>query len=75
MPYISEHITVNPEQCGGRPCIRGMRIRVIDVLDLLALGLSFTEVLQELPDLEMADIRAVLKFVAQRHDHPILVAA
>ena len=75
MSYISERITVNPEQCGGRPCIRGMRIRVIDVLDLLASGLSFTEVLQELPDLEMTDIRAVLKFVARRLDHPILVAA
>ncbi|MFH1861077.1 MAG: DUF433 domain-containing protein [bacterium] len=75
MSYISECITVNPEQCGGRPCIRGMRIRVIDVLDLLASGLSFTEVLQELPDLEMADIRAVLKFVSWRIDHPILVAA
>ena len=75
MSYISERITVNPEQCGGRPCIRGMRIRVVDVLDLLASGLSFAEVLQELPDLEMADIWAVLKFVARRLDHPILVAA
>ena len=75
MSTISERITVNPEQCGGRPCIRGMRIRVIDVLDLLASGLSFAEILQELPDLEMADIRAVLKFAAQRLDHPILVAA
>jgi len=75
MSYISDRITVNPEQCGGRPCIRGMRIRVVDVLDLLASGLSFTEALQELPDVEMADIRAVLKFVARRLDHPILVAA
>jgi uncharacterized protein (DUF433 family) len=75
MSYLSERITVNPEQCGGRPCIRGMRIRVVDVLDLLASGLSFTEVLQEQPDLEMADIEAVLKFVARRFDHPILVAA
>lgn len=74
MSYISDRITVNPEQCGGRPCIRGMRIRVVDVLDLLASGLSFTEVLQELPDVELADIRAVLKFVARRLDHPILVA-
>jgi len=74
MSYISDRITVNPEQCGGRPCIRGMRIRVVDVLDLLASGLSFTEALQELPDVEMADIRAVLKFVARRLDHPILVA-
>ena len=65
MSYISDRITVNPEQCGRRPCIRGMRIRVIDVLDLLASGLSFNELLQEMPDLEMADIGAVLKFVAR----------
>ena len=64
MPYISERITVNPEQCGGRPCIRGMRIRVADILDLLASGLNSTEVLQELPDLEIADIQAALKFAA-----------
>jgi uncharacterized protein (DUF433 family) len=74
MSYISERITVNPEQCGGRPCIRGMRIRVVDVLELLASGLSSKEVLQELPDLELEDIRAVLKFVARRVDHPILAA-
>jgi len=52
-----------------------MRIRVIDVLELLASGLSSAEVLEELPDLEMADIKAVLNFVARRLDHPILVAA
>ena len=75
MYYVSDRITVNPEQCGGHPCIRGMRIRVVDVLDLLASGLSFTEVLQEFPDIEMADIQAVLKFAARRLDHPILVAA
>lgn len=75
MSYIAERITVNPEQCGGRPCIRGMRIRVVDVLDLLAAGLSFTEIVQDLPDLEIADILAVLKFVARRFDHPVLVVA
>lgn len=76
MPYfISERITVNPEQCGGRPCIRGMRIRVVDVLELLAAGLSFGDVVEELPDLELADLFAVLKFAASRVDHPVLVAA
>lgn len=64
--YLSERITVNPEQCGGRPCIRGMRIRVTDVLDLLAAGLSPAEVVDELPDLEIADVQAVLKFAALR---------
>ena len=73
--YMSDRITVNPEQCGGRPCIRGMRIRVVDVLGLLAAGLSFGEVLAELPDLEMADLQAVLKYVTLRVDHPVLVAA
>ncbi len=72
---VFDRITVNPEQCGGRPCIRGMRIRVIDVLELLAAGLSHAQILQELPDLEEADIQAVLKYVAQRFDHPVLVAA
>ena len=49
-------ITFNPDQCGGRPCIRGMRIRVTDVLDLLANGLSFEDILEEMPDLETEDI-------------------
>ena len=68
-------ITQTPGVCSGRPCIRGMRIRVSDVLDLLAAGLSHEEILKELSDLEMEDIHAVLKFAAQRIDHPVLVAA
>ncbi|HQU74657.1 MAG TPA: DUF433 domain-containing protein [Calditrichia bacterium] len=67
-------ITVNPEQCGGRPCIRGMRIRVVDVLDLLAAGLSHQQILDELPDLEAEDITAAIKFARNRLDHPTLVA-
>lgn len=67
-------ITLNPEQCGGRPCIRGMRIRVSDVLELLAAGLSPQDVLEELPDLEAEDISAALLFAANRLDHPILAA-
>jgi uncharacterized protein (DUF433 family) len=55
-------ITINPEQCGGRPCIRGMRIRVVDVLELLAAGLTREEVLKELPNLEADDITAALLF-------------
>jgi len=73
--YIADRITVNPEQCGGRPCIRGMRIRVVDVLELLAAGLSPAEVIEELPDLEMADVLAVLKFAANEVNHPVLVPA
>ena len=70
-----ERITVNPEQCGARPCIRGMRIRVSDVLDLFAAGLSPDEVLAELPDLEPADILACFHYAARRVDHAVLRAA
>lgn len=74
MAELVERITVNPAQCGGRPCIRGMRIRVSDVLDLLAAGLSQQQVLEELPDLETEDISACLKFASSRLNHPILAA-
>ena len=69
-----QRITVNPEQCGGRPCIRGMRIRVVDVLDLLGAGLTAEQVLEELPDLEMDDIKAAIRYAARRLDHPVMVA-
>jgi uncharacterized protein (DUF433 family) len=74
MAELVERITVNPAQCGGRPCIRGMRIRVVDVLDLLAAGLSQQQVIEELPDLEAEDISACLKFASSRLNHPILAA-
>jgi len=69
-----KHITINTEQCGGRPCIRGLRIRVIDILDLLANGLSHTEILEELPDLEKEDILAALKYASRKLDHPVIAA-
>ena len=71
---LEERITIDPEQCGARPCIRGMRIRVTNVLDLLANGLGEDEIVEELPDLEATDIRACLRFASRRLDHPILVA-
>lgn len=74
MAELVERITVNPGQCGGRPCVRGMRIRVIDVLDLLAAGLTQQQVLEELPDLEHEDISACLRFASSRLNHPILAA-
>jgi len=67
-------ITVNPDQCGGRPCIRGLRIRVIDILDLLSTGLSHEEILEELPDLEKEDIHAALKYASRKLDHPVIAA-
>jgi uncharacterized protein (DUF433 family) len=74
MAYIADRITADPEQCGGRPCVRGMRIRVSDVLDLLANGLMAEQVVEELPDLELADIHACLRFASQRFNYPVLVA-
>jgi uncharacterized protein (DUF433 family) len=71
---LMDRITVDPEQCGGRPCIRGMRIRVSDVLDLLANGLSPEEIVEEMPDLELEDIRASLRFASRRLDHPVVAA-
>lgn len=56
------------------PCIRGLRIRVVDVLDLLAAGLSHDEILKELPDLEADDIKAALEFAGKRVDHPLIAA-
>lgn len=74
MAELMERITINPAQCGGRPCIRGMRIRVIDILDLLAAGLSTEQVLEDLPDLEPEDVQAALRYAARRLDHPVLAA-
>ncbi|ABA22648.1 Protein of unknown function DUF433 [Trichormus variabilis ATCC 29413] len=74
MSNLLQRITVNPKQCGGRPCIRGMRIRVSDVLDLLAAGLSSEQILAEMPDLEMDDLKASLAYAARKLNHPILTA-
>ncbi|HBB33828.1 MAG TPA: hypothetical protein DDZ80_11600 [Cyanobacteria bacterium UBA8803] len=74
MSSLLDRITVNPKQCGGRPCIRGMRIRVSDVLDLLAASLSFEQILAEMPDLEMDDLKASLLYAARKLDHPVLAA-
>jgi len=68
-------ITVSPNICGGRPTIRGMRIRVKDVLDLLAAGADRAEILADYPYLEADDITAVLEFAARQSDHPILRSA
>ena len=59
-------ITVEPGKRSGKPCIRGLRITVYDVLDALASGMTEDEILRELPDLERDDIRAVLAFAADR---------
>ena len=74
MSDLLQRITINPKQCGGRPCIRGMRIRVADVLDLFASGLSAEEILEEMPDLEADDLKAALLYASRKLNHPVLVA-
>ncbi len=74
MSELIERITINPEQCGGQPCIRGMRIRVMDILDLLRSGLTAEEALEELPDLDREDIFAALQYAASHPDPPRLAA-
>ena len=72
MENLMDRITVNPRQCGGRPCVRGMRIRVSDVLDLFASGLDASQILAEMPDLEADDLKACMMFARRRIDHPVL---
>lgn len=74
MSHLNDIITVDPKQCGGRPCIRGMRIRVTDILDLLAAGLSFDEILDEMPDLIREDIVEAIKYASKGIDHPVIAA-
>ncbi len=61
-----DRITIEPGKCGGKPCVRGMRITVYDVLDYLASGMSQEEILHDFPDLTAEDIRACLAFAADR---------
>ena len=72
---IEQRITIDPERCGGRPCIRGQRIRVSDILEMLASGATREEILEDYPYLEEPDITAALLFAARQTDHPILRAA
>jgi uncharacterized protein (DUF433 family) len=74
MADLLERITIDPAVAGGRPCIRGMRIRVSDVLDLMAAGATPDEVLRDYPYLEAADLQAVLKYAARRLNHPTIAA-
>ncbi len=71
----THRITVDPGKCGGRPCLRGLRIRVKDVLDLLAAGASREEILTDYPLLEDEDITAALEYSVRQSDHPILRVA
>ena len=70
MDELLKRITIDPARCGGKPCIRGMRIRVIDVLEMLASGMNFQEVLAQHPDLEHDDVRASLVYAVRQADRP-----
>lgn len=70
-----DRITVDPQQCGGRPCIRGLRVRVTDILALLAAGATHEEVLADYPYLQAEDIVAALEFAALQADHAVVYAA
>lgn len=71
---LLNRITQNPGQCGGKPCIRGMRIRVSDILEMLADNVSKEEILADFPDLEAEDIQACLLFAARRTEFPRITA-
>lgn len=75
MSALLERITIDPNQCGGRPCIRGMRVRVQDIIGLLASGASRDEILKDYPYLEDNDISAALEYAALALDHTIIQAA
>ena len=70
----SSRITIEPGKMGGRPCIRGMRIRVVDILDMLAGGATRADILDDYPDLEDADISAALAYASRAVDHRIVAA-
>ena len=70
-----QRITVEEGKCGGRPCIRGMRIRVSDILDLISAGVSFDQILTDYPSLEREDILAAVEYAAHQTDHSVLRSA
>ena len=75
MANLLARITIRPDQCHGQPCIRGMRIRVIDILEMLAGGMTHEEILVDFPYLEADDIRAALSYAAREMNHPVVTAA
>ena len=70
-----KRITIDEGKCGGRPCIRGMRIRLTDILELLGEGASFDEILKDYPYLEREDILAAIEYAAHQTDHAVLRSA
>ena len=69
---LLKRITIEPDKCGGRPCVRGLRMRVVDILQLLSAGASFEEILADYPFLEREDILAAIEYAALQTDHIVL---
>lgn len=72
---LLNRITLEPGKCGGRPCVRGIRMRVVDILELLGAGADFDEILTDYPFLERDDIYASLIYAARLTDHEVLRSA
>jgi len=72
---LLSRITIEPGKCGGKPCIRGKRIRVTDILQLLGAGASFDEILRDYPFLQREDILAAVTYAAKQTDHIVLQTA
>lgn len=72
---LLHRITIEPDKCGGRPCIRGTRMRVTDVLELLGAGASFEEIMDDYPFIERDDILASIQYAARQTDHIVIEAA
>ena len=72
---LSSRITIDPDICGGRPCIRGMRVRVSDLIEMLADNVSFEQIVSDFPYLQTDDLKAALRFAASAIDHRIIQAA
>lgn len=74
-PELLKRITIEPDKCGGRPCVRGKRIRIVDILQLLSAGSSFEEILADCRFLEREDILAAIEYAALQTDHIVLQSA
>ena len=72
---LLKRITIEQGKCGGRPCVRGSRMRVVDVLELLSAGADHAEILRDYPSVEPDDILACLEYAARQTDHVVLQSA
>jgi len=72
---LLKRITVEPGKCGGRPCVRGSRMRVVDILELLSSGADYAEIMRDYPSIEREDILACIEYAARLTDHIVLESA